>query len=152
MKRILLLIGLITLLVGCATTHEVNKYEDFRVEDYHEVDLLVGDLPIIPVTVPEYAWKYMQDYDSVSQVYLSKNVVMIYFDKEGPNPFNPGHAVAIIFYRGRYYLPLFFQTTIVEEERYFVYDSSGIPIETTKPVYRDYLQIIIEEDKSKISL
>ena len=111
--------------------------------------------PTMTVTIPSYAVEYIKDYDSVAIVHLSDNVRMIYFSKEGPDISDPGHAVAVIVYIPRYskptlYMTLFFQTTIGEEERYFVYEASGIPVETTKPVYRDYLRIIIEEDKKRV--
>ena len=157
MKKILLLLGLITLLIGCASTQEMPRVVPSLTGDYHETDLFIGDLPKMTVTVPEYAREYMKDYDSISTVYLSDHVVMIYFEKEGPDISDPGHAVSIIVYIPRYsnpflYMTLFFQTTIVEEQRFFVYDTSGTPIETDKPTYRDYLRDIIEEDKSKKSL
>jgi len=161
MKRILLLIGLITLLIGCVTTQEKPEPIPLIVNEYHEIDLLVGDLPRIPVTIPEYAYKYIQDRDKVSVVYLSNNIVMIYFDKEGPNLADPGHAAAIIFDSSEGYLPLLFQTTIKEEQRFFYYNrglyaqKDVLPeplMEISKPTYRKALQAIIDIDKSKISL
>jgi hypothetical protein len=152
MKRILLLIGLIFLLIGCATVGENTEPISTTVNEYHAVDIYISDIPKISVTIPEYGWSYMLDRDSVDPIYLSKNILMIYFDKEGPDMYDPGHAVAIIVDASRGYIQLFFQTTIHEEERYFIYDPSGIPREVQKPTYRNHLQMAIDKDKSKISL
>lgn len=155
-KQIVCLIAAL-FLFGCAT---VEKYEPIPpIEDhpYRHVDIHMKGLPKITVIIPDYAVDYIHDRDRSYVVHLSKNIIMMYFTKAGPNLKNPGHAVAIIFDASKGYIPLLFQTTIQEEQRFFSYvheydmrDDWYNPLdEITKPIYRDILKLIIDMDKKE---
>jgi hypothetical protein len=100
----------------------------------------------VDVIIPYYAFEKIQEYDHKFLVKtLHPKLWMYYFDKEGPNHKNPGHAFAIIIdkYNGRTYM---FQSTIGESQRFFIY-IKGYPHEVSKPDYRTYLLKITEKDK-----
>ncbi len=151
MKKQILYLVTMLFLFGCATVEDRKPIPLIEEHPYRHIDLYMKGLPKITVIVPDYAVDYLHDRDRSYVVHLSKNIVMMYFTKAGPNLKNPGHAVAIIFDASRGYLPLLFQTTIQTEQRFFYYDyDDDDPIvETTKPVYRNYLQFLINIDKNK---
>lgn len=105
----------------------------------------VGKDGNIEVPIPSYAFEKIQDYDFFDIVALSPNIHMYYYDKEGPNHENPGHAFAIIMdrYGRKFYL---FQSTIKTDQRFFIYEGN-IPMKTSKPKYRGFLKKILEEDR-----
>ena len=140
--------------MGCATVEKQEPILPIEEHPYRHIDLYIKELPKITVIVPDYAVDYIHDLDQSFVVPLSKSIVMVYFTKAGPNLKNPGHAVAIIFDASRGYMPLLFQTTIGEEQRFFYYvndyDEGVGPIaEITKSLYRDYLQFLIEDDENQ---
>ncbi len=152
-KQILCLVTML-FLFGCATTKEYEPIPLIEDHPYRHIDLYMKGLPKITVIVPDYAVDYIHDRDQSFVVHLSKNIVMLYFNKnpELMDRNDLGHAVAIIFDASRGYLPLLFQTTIQEEQRffYYAYDYDSFPFdEITKPVYRNYLQFLISRDKNK---
>ncbi len=151
MKKHLLYVVIGLFLFGCATTKNLEPIPQIEEHPYRHIDLYMKGLPKITVIVPDYAVDYLHDRDSSYVVHLSKNIVMMYFTKAGPNLKNPGHAVAVILDASRGYLPLLFQTTIVEEQRFFYYVHErdyGLPFaELTKFSYRNYLQWLINKDK-----
>lgn len=164
MKRILLSLCAVFMLVSCATVPGTQVVNDRPAPDYQTMDIYISDLPKAVVNVPNYAMNYIHDYDKAYTVHLSENIVMLFFIKD-PEDFldlnDLGHAVAVIvdtFYN----VPLFFQTTIQEDQRFFYYEytesdysevyhtydeASGDPKEITKPDYREFLEFVIKMDK-----
>lgn len=154
MKKHLLCLVTMLFLFGCATVEKPEPIPPIEEHPYTYIDLYMKGLPKITVIVPDYAVDYIHDRDRSYTVRLSKNIVMMYFTKAGPNLKNPGHAVAIIFDASRGYMPLLFQTTIKEEQRFFYYEhelyEAGKPFyEVTKPDYSNHLQFFIKRDKKE---
>jgi hypothetical protein len=168
MKRILLLLGLILTMSGCITAVDIGpgpasmpadpeyyNYSDTVPKDVYGLLLisLLGMQEPMEILIPKYALQLVRDADMKYVNLLSPNIIMIYFDKEGPNIQDPGHAVAVIIDIGKeYYKPLFFQTTVKEEQRFFYYDYNEdmvIPIETNKPTYRYLLERSVHKDKNE---
>jgi len=125
---------------------EINENLKFATVVIETTASYYGNGGDIEVLIPIYAFELIQIYDTFDIIALSPNIHLYYFDKEGPDYDDPGHAFAIIMHRyGReFYL---FQSTIKTEQRFFQYKGI-IPVEVSKPAYRDYLQQVIEEDRN----
>ena len=165
MKKFILSLCLAVLMSGCITAVDIGpgpasmpadpeyySYSDTVPKEVYGLLLinLLGMQEPMEVLIPKYALQLVREADMKYVNLLSPNIIMIYFDKEGPNIQDPGHAVAVIIDIGKwYYKPLFFQTTVGEEQKFFYYNEFQIPIETNKPTYRYLLERSVHKDKSE---
>jgi len=144
MKKYFLIL-MILFMFGCASN--IQKFNIIIKNNYHKITLVEREMPEITLLVPKYALSKIKDIgNTVSLISVSKNnedILMIYFEKDGPNFADPGHSVAIIFSKEKR-SPLFFSTTIKEDQNFFYYNEIGIPIETTKVDYSRRLQFSID--------
>jgi hypothetical protein len=127
---------------------------ELDINKYKRVILITEGLPKINIIIPKYAYQRIIDFDSVTPTLIceeNRQIMMIFFNKRSTSIQDVKHSVAIIFNMRKdgKMIPLFFQTTIQEGQRFFIYTSEGIPIETKKIVYGKRLQIVCDSQGEK---
>lgn len=146
MKKLIYSVIIFSLLIVGCTMKTIKKETVVMTPKFRPGYVYVVD-KFREVNVPWYAFDLMKDPDHLNITMLSPNVVLFFFDREGPNLVDPGQAFAIILdqYKSTVY---FFQSTIKEDQRFFFYDDKQEPVEITKSEYRTRLDNILKLDKA----